>query len=166
MGDQTDSPTKNLVAGILLLWACLFTSCDSTRVYEENIDLVGNAWEASDTKRFGFVVNDTTIAYNIQCNLRSTLDYPNYNLYMKYWLYDSLGKPLNSDLKNLVLFDPESGEPQGSSSIGDIFSYELPLMTDYEFKHAGRHTIVLQHFMRTDTLREVVSVGLRVERAK
>ena len=151
----------------LALCGCslVFAACDGSRIYEENVDFSDRSWLADDTKRFGFSVVDSTAAYNIHCNLRSTLDYPNYNLYIKYWLYDSVGRPVTSDLRNIVLFDPKTGVPEGRSSIGDIFSYQVPLIEDYAFDYPGNYTLVLQHFMRYDTLREVVSVGVRLERA-
>lgn len=158
--------SRNFLNGLsVLALSLLFVACDGSRVYEENIDFSDRSWLADDTKRFGFAVTDSAAAYNIHCNVRSTLDYPNYNLYVKYWLYDSVGRPVTSDLKNIVLFDPKTGVPEGKSSIGDIFSYQVPLVEDYTFNYPGDYTLVLQHFMRYDTLREVVSVGVRLEMA-
>jgi len=149
----------------LISLICFLFQCNADRVYESNVDFEDRIWLAEATQRFIFTVPDSISSYNVYCNIRNTLDYPNYNLYLKYWMYDSLGLPLKSDLINIELFNPKSGFPNGKSGLGDIFSHQVPILQEYNFKYSGNYTVVLQHFMRNDTLREVISVGVKLERA-
>ena len=39
-------------------------------------------------------------------------------------------------------------------------------MNDYKFERAGVYDFSIQHYMRPDTLTEVMAVGVRLEKAK
>ncbi len=139
-------------------------SCDSQVVYEKNINFQNKRWVVSDTPTFRFEIADAQKTYNIYWNIRNTIAYPYRNLYLTYTLKDTLGHTLATDLHDMLLFEPKTGEPYGGG-LGDIFSHQLLALPRYRFDSAGTYQIGLQQYMRTDTLPEIVSVGVRVEEA-
>ncbi len=143
----------------------LLSGCDSGRVYEDNIDLQDRIWSTPDIKTFDFHIAHSGLHYNLYLNLRNTSEYPHYNIYIRYTLKDSLRKDLKSDMININLFDPKTGFPNGKSSAGDIFEHRHLLLEKFTFPDSGKYAMSFQQYMRYDSLPEIISVGLRVEKA-
>lgn len=149
---------------IIIIFLGALTACDDSRVYEKNSDLENKEWIADSTKAFEFEIKDSTISYNIYYNIRNTVSYPFQNIYVQYALKDSTDKELDSQLINNNLFDAKTGKPFGDG-LGDVFDHQFPILENYNFKNNGKYTVTLQQFMRRDTLPEIISAGIRVERA-
>ena len=149
------------------LWPILFIlllfGCDSSRLYEQNSDFKNKIWSSGDIKTFDFNIPDASLGYNIYFNVRNTMDYPHYNLYLSYHLKDSLNQILKEDLKSVNLFDPKTGKPEGKSSLGNIFDHRILVLENFKFESPGKKELELQQFMRYDSLPEIVSAGIRVE---
>lgn len=153
---------KALVLGVTLV--ILITACDKDRVYEHNKDQAGAIWLADSIAHFDFIINDADDSYNILFNVRNGLQFPHSNIYIKYFLLDSLGHQIESELRNFELFHAKSGYPLGNGA-GDIFESQFLLLKNYSFADTGRYFINLQQYMRYDSLPEIYSVGVRVERS-
>ena len=63
------------------------------------------------------------------------------------------------------LFDAKTGKPSGKSGIGDLYDHRFLLLQNYQFPKPGKYKIVLEQFMRMDTLPGIVAIGIRVEKA-
>lgn len=152
---------------IIILFAATlsFTACDNNRVYEENYNFADKKWLIDTIPTFRFEITEPNDAYNIYWNVRNTISYPFRNLYLTYYLEDTLGRTISTDLHNMLLFDPKTGKPYGSGS-GDIFSHQIMALPEYEFDSAGVYQIRLEQYMRTDTLNDLLSVGVRIEKAE
>lgn len=148
-----------------VLLAALLVACDTERVYERNFDFEERWWPVQEQPVFEFEVPDNEVPYNLYCNIRNTVSYPYARLFITYYLSDSSGQEIRKELVQAMLFDPKTGEPYGSSAIGDIFDHRIPLLRDYRFGYAGKYKMRFEQFMRTDTLQGVLAVGLRVERS-
>lgn len=149
---------------VVVVMAVTLFSCDSQRVYETNKDFDEGLWSIKDTAQFIFTIEDTTLTYNILVNVRNTSDYETARLYMNYSLADSSGRILNQKLLELFLFDRKTGEPFGESGIGDIFSHQPITEPAKRFPYRGKYRVQLNQAMRTDTLTNILSVGVRVEK--
>jgi gliding motility-associated lipoprotein GldH len=149
---------------LIMVSAGLF-SCDSQRVYETNKDFENGQWPQRDTVEFVFVIADTTQAYNLLLNVRNTLDYETARLFLNYTLTDSAGQPMRKRLLENMLFDRKTGEPFGKSGLGNIYDHQIPVEPRIKFPYAGSYTVRLTHMMRVDSLQEMLSVGVRVEKA-
>jgi gliding motility-associated lipoprotein GldH len=148
---------------IFMLCVLFFSACDNSRVYEKNHDFENRAWLAKDTPVFEFNIPDTVLSYNLYCNIRNSVAYPFSRIFVTYYLKDSSGMLIQKKLIDQMLFDPKSGEPHGTSGLGDIFDHQAPVVTNYKFRHAGLHKIKFEQFMRMDTLPGIMAVGVRVE---
>ena len=149
---------------------CVFVTiflsgCDEQRIYEKNTDFDQRFWAVGEHPEFEFEITDTLAAYNLFCNVRNSLEFPYANIYLTYYLKDSAGVLLEKDLVRQLLFDEKTGEPEGVSGLGDIYDHRVPLKKNHRFGYSGKYKVAFEHYMRTDTLRGILAVGLRVERS-
>jgi gliding motility-associated lipoprotein GldH len=145
-----------------LLILILLTACDQPRVYEQNIDIGNKIWVADSLLSFQFDPKDISKNYNLYFNIRNTAAYPFENIYVTYYLKDTLGNELKKKLINYNLFDPKTGKPFGSG-LGDVFDHQFLILENYKFERPGPYVFQLQQYMRRDSLPEIMSAGLRVE---
>jgi gliding motility-associated lipoprotein GldH len=142
-----------------------FAGCDDNQVYEKNVDFKQKVWAADSLPVFQFQINNPDQPYNIYWNVRNTVSYPFQNLYLTYYLEDTVGNTITEDLYQIDLFEPRTGKPYGSG-LGDIFSHQILALPNYQFDSAGMYQIRLEQYMRRDSLPEILSVGVRVEVAE
>jgi gliding motility-associated lipoprotein GldH len=151
---------------LLLLAVAALCGCDETRLYEKNHDFKNRYWLANELPSFDFTIEDTAQPINLYCNLRNSLSYPYSRIFIRYTLKDTTGAELKGELIDSYLFDKKTGEPQGTSGLGDIYDHQLPLLKNFKFAQPGKYTIQFEQFMRTDTLSGILAVGFRVEQAE
>lgn len=149
-----------------LLGLLLFglTACDSPTVYNEYMDISDGKWTIKNAPSFTFRIDQPDVPYNIYYNLRNSVSYPYYNLYLTRYLLDSAGKELEARLDELILMDPKTGKPLGDG-LGDLFDHKVIMKRNYRFPKAGQYTIRIQQYMRQDPLPDIQSVGISVEKA-
>ena len=147
---------------LLILTAFGLISCDPDRIYEENLDLPDAEWRVPHIASFEFEIPDRNRKYDLYVNIRNSVSYEYHNIYFKYRLLRTGGDLVQEDLVSRNLFDPKTGQPLGSG-IGDIFDHRLPLLNDFSFEEPGIYQLELTQYMRRDTLRSILSVGVRVE---
>lgn len=147
---------------VFIVVAAILSSCDTSRVFEDNKDFAKRAWTLSDTVAFEFSIQEPTANYNLLCNIRNSLDYPYSRIFVNYTLEDSTHRVLVTKLVSDYLFDVKTGEPQGNSGIGDIYDHRFPL--ESRKLASGKYFVKLQQYMRTDTLQGILAAGVRVEK--
>jgi gliding motility-associated lipoprotein GldH len=150
-----------------LLFACLlgilFLACDESRVYEQNADFEERYWLIGDKPEFEFTIDKPADKYTVYGNVRNTVSYPYARLFFTYYLLDSTGAELEKKLVGQHLFDSKTGEPFGTSGLGDIYDHRFELLKNYQFKYRGTYKMRFEQLMRVDTLQGILAVGLRVE---
>ena len=150
----------------LIVIGLMISGCDDSRVYEKNYDFNERYWLLNEKPSFEFTIRDTTQRYNLFCHVRNSVSYPYSRIFITYTLQDSTNSELRKEMINTFLFDKKTGEPNGSSGLGDIYDQQLILVKDFQFTNAGKYSVAFEPFMRTDTLQGVLAIGLRVETAK
>jgi gliding motility-associated lipoprotein GldH len=141
-------------------------SCDDSRLYEKNVDFENRVWMVSHKPEFEFVIEDTTLKYDVYCNVRNSLEFPFSRLFIRYYLQDSAGTIEKEGMLERDLFERKTGEPQGSSGLGDIYDHQFLLLKDYQFGYKGVHKIRFEQYMRKDTLDGILAIGVRVEKPR
>ncbi len=106
-------------------------------------------------------ISDTGYYYNLSINLRVTNDYKYSNLYIKLNSTDPSGKK-TSDPIMLTLAD-HRGKWVGHN-LGHIISFRLPAQQNKVFDKAGKYTFELEQYMRDSVLKEVVSIGIKLDK--
>jgi gliding motility-associated lipoprotein GldH len=139
------------------------SSCDKTRVYEENKDLPNRQWFIDSIIVFDIDLKENEDPLNICFTVRNTVDYPFCNLYVRYYLEDSLGKQIASHQTEMTLMDPKTGKPYGKG-LTDIYSHVFVAENDFKFPYKGKYRIRLKQYMRENPLKELVSIGVRLEK--
>lgn len=142
------------------------SSCQSSPFYEKNYDLAEGQWFVDSVRVFDFNIQDHQTPYFFYYNIRNTIDYPYYNLYVTFYLEDSTGEIISEQLQNISLMDEKTGKPFGSG--WDVFSHQLmvPLLNPFTFPAPGKYKLRLQQYMRRDPLPGILTVGLRIEKGK
>lgn len=143
----------------------MLSGCDNQKVFEQNIDIENRKWPKDDIKRFEFEITDVGQSYNIYYNIRNSVAFPFHNLFLTCSLEDSSGNKLMSELQNMNVFDEKTGKPLGQG-LGDIFDLQVLSVENYSFEKPGKYTFTVQQFMRRDTLPEILSIGIHIERLK
>ena len=149
---------------IVLLMAWLLTGCDTNAVYKEYTDIDEGKWYIKNALTFTFEITDASVPYNIYYNLRNSLSYGYYNLYLTRYLRDVDGKLLDSRLDELLLMDAKTGKPNGDG-VGDIFDHKVLMKRNYRFPKPGKYSMQIRQYMRQDPLLNVLSAGITVEKA-
>jgi len=144
--------------------ACLLFSCDSDRIYEQNINLENRYWRVDEPLLFDFMIKDSSQPYSVYYNVRNSLEYPYARLFIQYTLSDSTGMQIDKKLNAQFLFDQKTGKPFGHSGIGDVFDHRFLIIENYTFRYAGKYQLKIEQFNRQDTLRGILAVGARVEK--
>ncbi|WP_242923289.1 gliding motility lipoprotein GldH [Pontibacter liquoris] len=142
----------------------LLMGCDPKRVFEQNVDFAKGKWAIDNAPVFTFEIEDTTQAYNIYFNVRYSLQYEFYNLYVRHQLLGPDGKQLSADLHELLLMDAKTGKPLGKGS-SDVYDLQTLVLKNVTFDKVGTYKLRLTQYMRRDPLPYVQSVGVRVAKA-
>jgi gliding motility-associated lipoprotein GldH len=146
---------------LMVIIAC---ACNSDRIFEKNVKFPDRIWNKDSAAIFKFEITDINTDYRFYFNLRNTILYPYQNIYLTYSMEDTLGNVYDSDLTNINLFDSKTGKPYGSG-LGDIFDHQYLVIEDYQFNNPGTYLFRIKQYMRMDSLPEIMSVGLRIERS-
>lgn len=147
-----------LSAALLLV----LSACDPSRVYEQNVELPDNNWTVDNAPVFKFAIEDTTKRYNVYFNVRYSLSYDYYNLYLRHQLTAPDSTELSSKLHELHLMDAKTGKPAGKGS-SDTYDLQALALKDVAFPQAGTYTLRLTQYMRRDPLPNIQAIGIRVE---
>jgi gliding motility-associated lipoprotein GldH len=147
---------------ILFLFATL-ASCTQVDVYEKNIPIPKYEWKQDYAVTGTFKITDTLAAYNIYIVLRHTDAY-NYN---NIWLNVGLQSPGDSMYEQKVNLslgsDARGWEGTGMNDIWEV----RKALNDrpQRFIKNGEYKFRIRHIMREEPLKNVMSAGLRVEKA-
>jgi gliding motility-associated lipoprotein GldH len=156
---------RTFIATLLICATLLLNSCtDENTVYDQNISLPKEGWYYKNRATFDIELNDSTYNHNFFINLRITPDYEYSNMYVLLYLKTPTGdsSARRIDLNPLAASD---GKWLGKGS-GSVISYRIPIFQNFVPKPTGTYHFEIEQNMRTNTLKEVLSVGMAVEKGK
>ncbi|MBS1663579.1 MAG: gliding motility lipoprotein GldH [Bacteroidetes bacterium] len=150
----------------LLIASCLFwTSCTiPSGVFEKNVILPGQQWESSFKPKIDFTIKDadTAARYNVYLVLRHTDAY-NYN---NIWIRGIVKQPgdsvIRSERYDLLLATNEKGWL--GNGMDDIYEHRIQIQQQTRFSHPGTYSFTLEQVMWDDPLKNVLNVGVRIEK--
>ncbi|MBI5916993.1 MAG: gliding motility lipoprotein GldH [Bacteroidetes bacterium] len=157
-------PSKSLktVACCLLLTAncLLLTNCGQDYFFEKKIDIPGQSWTYGNLLEFEFEVADTTKTYAILLDVTHAGDFGFQNCYVQI----STRFPSGEEKKQPVSLElaAQTGIWNGECS-GSFCTVEIPLQGKARFRETGRHSIVVEQFMRQDPLPGIKSISLKIK---
>ncbi len=156
---------KNITSFFLLpIASCLLLfSCTQVSVFEKNTTIPHYEWTNNFNATGTFVISDTLAAYNIYIVMRHTDAYK----YNNIWLNVGLQSPADSmyfQKLDLTLGNDISGwEGSGMNDIWEV--RKLLNGQPRRFRKNGEYKFSIAQIMRDNPLKNVMSIGLRVQKA-
>ena len=145
----------------VFLCLSLFIACDTDVVYEKSIPVNIYGWKISDSLKFEINVEDSAQRYDLSVAVRHRDIYDYTNLYVKITTILPTGE-VKSEVVSLPLCD-ESGKWLGKCA-GDICFSRILLLKRTYFPIKGQYSFYVKHEMRQDKLKNVLDLGLRLEK--
>ncbi|MCH7398258.1 gliding motility lipoprotein GldH [Belliella sp. DSM 107340] len=147
----------NKIGGLFLIPFILILvfSCNSDRVFEDYKGMETQSWHIADTVAFDLPQSDEALSSLI--GIKYNVDYQFRNLYVKYFLSDSLGNKFESQLLNVSLFDSKEGRPTGAGFGSSYTRFDtLPLQSNNRFSK-----IEFVQYMRVEELKGIEAIGFK-----
>jgi gliding motility-associated lipoprotein GldH len=152
---------------VLLTSFFLLPACGKVDVFEKNATIPQQSWSSNYKPEITFTIQpeDTTSRYNIFIVIRHTDAYR----YKNIWLNintESPGGVTNNQPLNLQLATDNKGWL--GSGMDDIFEHRIQITPPQnpERLSAGTYRFKLENIMREDPLKNVINVGIRLEKAQ
>lgn len=144
-----------------LLIAFGIIACDQKRIFEKNTAVTDGIWNIDEKPSFEIDVKDTLTSQSFYINLRNSGAYPfsNIFIFVETLFPDS---SVSRDTVECYLADP-AGKWLGKGS-SNVWDNQILFKRGVVFPHSGKYKFTLQHGMRTDELKEILDIGLRIEK--
>lgn len=155
----------NLKKFFLILSLPLFlASCIKIDLYQKQTAIPSQEWLYTKVPQFTFHIEDTTSLYNVYVVLRHT-DLYDYN---NIWLRIGLKTPSDSfSYQNVNLVLGTDAKGWEGTGMDDIFEVRKSISAaPFSFKTAGDYTFSIAQIMRENPLKNILNVGVRVEKVK
>lgn len=147
-----------------LLFTLLFSACGlRTGVFEKTVSFAGHEWPSSVKPEFTFTISDTASLYNVFIVTRHSDAYSFNNLYVKATVREPGVPETKSAVYDLTL---ASNKAWIGTAMDDIYDARVLIQPKTKFSHPGDYHFTLEQLMREDPLRNMLNVGLRVEKAQ
>jgi gliding motility-associated lipoprotein GldH len=156
---------KQLKSFFLFLMFCALwlASCSTVDLYEETVSIPRHEWQSSFRPSFQFEIKDTTSLYKIFVILRHNEKYSFTNIYLNLYINGPGSDTTLKVQRDLLLATAEEGWL--ASGMDDIYEHRIPFVEKQPLK-AGLYTFTLEQIMREDPLKNIMDVGIRVEKEK
>lgn len=141
-------------------FAMLFSACGPNYIYEKTYEINQGTWTYADSLVFEVDVEDTLKIYNLYLDLEHNTAYSFQNLYTQINTAFPSGQRISENLS--LELQHKSGMWLGDCS-RDYCELRIPIQEGAYFNASGLHTIVIHQFMRSDSIKGVKSLSLRVE---
>lgn len=105
-------------------------------------------------------ITDSSKPYNIYFKLRHTADYRYSNIFV---LFHISGREQEKHTRRYEYRLAQSDGQWNGSGSGNLFTYTLPLLTNYKFPAAGKYQLEIEQNMRDNPLAEISDAGIKVE---
>ncbi|MBO9200018.1 MULTISPECIES: gliding motility lipoprotein GldH [Niastella] len=153
----------------ILLLTCYFLlpACGTVDVFERNATIPQQSWSSNYKPEIAFTIDprDTLSRYNIFIVIRHTDAYRYKNIWINVHT-ESPGGVVNNQPLNLQLATDNKGWL--GSGMDDIFEHRIQITPPQspERLSAGTYRFKLENIMREDPLKNVMNVGIRLEKAQ
>jgi gliding motility-associated lipoprotein GldH len=121
------------------------------------------SWDKDREYHFTCLIDDTTALYTITFEVRNNNFYPYQNLWIFYTEKSPGGLYVKRDTVECMLAD-EFGKWQGKGI--SLFQSGFAIRTRYTFAEKGSYTFSFRQGMRSDTLKGIRDIGLRIEKVR
>lgn len=146
-----------LLTGVLIL-----SSCNQNTVYDQVHKLPADGWHYKNLAEFSTTIEDTTVTYDFDINLRVSQDYAYSNLHLLVTTITPASDTISQRVE-LALAQPD-GKWLGKGS-GPLVSFSVPITKNKAMK-AGNYRWSIAQNMRTNTLKDITDIGLTIKKGE
>lgn len=152
---------KKNPAVFYLLLVLLLCGCKGNTVYDDNVFIPAEGWHYKNKAQFDIALTDTGSYHTVYINLRITPDYEYSNLYILFHAKSPAG---DSSTRRIDLTLAESSGRWLGKGTASIISYRIPIIQKFVPKKTGIYHFEIEQNMRTNTLNEIINIGMAVEK--
>jgi gliding motility-associated lipoprotein GldH len=145
-----------------LLYIICFSSCDPSRVFEENKKIDNSIWDKDKPVVLQTLIDDTITPHNVYINVRNAGVYPFSNLFLFINTTLPHGELFRDTIE--VMLQAPDGKWMGDG-LGDIWDNRILFKPDVRFPQKGEYRFEIFQAMRTNPLPGIMDAGIRIEKA-
>lgn len=149
-----------IVLGICFLMS--INACQTIPLSEHNTIHPDHQWNSAKPEKYFFNITDTNQLYKIIFVIRHHNAYHYKNIWVEL-NHSSTSEKAQTETFNLNLADDQKGWL--GSGMDDVFDQRIPLYAKPVKLKYGMHTFTIKHTMREDPLQNILSTGIRIEKA-
>lgn len=151
---------NRIVCGICFLIS--IAACQTIPLSEQNTIHPDHQWNSAKPEKYFFNITDTNQMYKVVFVIRHHNAYHYKNIWVEL-SHISAGEKAQTATFNLNLANDQKGWL--GTGMDDIFDQRIPLYTKPIKLKYGIHTFIIKHTMREDPLQNILSTGIRIEKA-
>ncbi len=152
---------KSVLSVLSLAGILMFSSCDKSRVFEDNVMIEKDAWYINNKPSFYIDIQDTVSKHNLYLNLRNTGNYKYSNLFV---LLTIQGPGSKAETNRFEFRLAEHDGKWLGTGLGDMYSNRILMIENMHFPKKGVYSFSLEQNMRDNPLQGIEDVGIRLER--
>ena len=147
---------------LISLLPVIFASCIKLDLFEKQVSIPSQEWFYTNVPQFTFHIDDTSSLYNVYVILRHT-DLYKYN---NIWLRIGLKTPSASfDYQNVNVALATDAKGWEGTGMDDIYEVRKSISAaPFSFKKPGDYSFSIAQIMRENPLKNILNVGIRVEK--
>ncbi len=139
----------------------LFYSCDERRVFEEYDHISAGGWEYKNPSRFELTLKDTAQQYDLYLKLRHHFNFEWRNVWVKV---TTTYPDSTSQTSSVNLPLSEADGHWFARCTGDVCDLSILIQKNAIFPMSGKYHFQIQQDMRQNPLKQIIDVGLRIEK--
>ena len=151
---------NRIVCGICFLIS--IAACQTIPLSEQNTIHPDHQWNSAKPEKYLFNITDTNQLYKIIFVIRHHNAYHYKNIWIEL-SHSSENEPAKTAIFNLNLANDQKGWL--GTGMDDIFDQRIPLYSKPIKLKYGMHSFTIKHTMREDPLQNILSTGIRIEKA-
>ena len=151
---------NRIVCGICFLIS--IAACQTIPLSEQNTIHPDHQWNSAKPEKYLFNISDTNQLYKIIFVIRHHNAYHYKNIWIEL-SHSSTAEQSKTETFNLNLANDQKGWL--GTGMDDIYDQRIPLYSKPMKLKYGMHTFTIKHTMREDPLQNILSTGIRIEKA-
>ncbi len=147
---------------VLVITIYGFTSCGNQSLYDEHFEINRGLWPKDQSVYFKIDVPDTATPYDFYLTLRHNTNYRYSNIYFFLNTTFPNGNTTRDTLECILANDEGKWLGKGW---GNIKEDDILLNKNMKFPVAGTYEFSFLQAMREDTLKDIISIGLKITKS-
>ena len=151
---------NRIVCGICFLIS--IAACQTIPLSEQNTIHPEHQWNSAKPEKYLFNITDTNQLYKIIFVIRHHNAYHYKNIWIEL-SHSSANESAKTETFNLNLANDQKGWL--GTGMDDIYDQRIPVYSKPIKLKYGMHKFIIKHTMREDPLQNILSTGIRIEKA-